>query len=197
MDETKLDEATLAAQRQEAERLQRVQEQQRLLRELQRQAAQEKMQNKVISLLQGNNFSKPGTSSTRIGNTVLVKLPNGQTKPMTRLPKRPFDLVRVQKNTAGPFGPPSSPPASLLKNMRGMMTVKKPPTNLTPSVSIAPVNKKVSPAMMKRHSDSESEEDVKPPFRYPVGCKCFNIVLVTFISFATYSIYCICDSNII
>lgn len=60
MDETKLDESTLAAQRQEAERLRRVQEQQRLLRELQRQAAQERMQHKVISLLQGNQFSKPG-----------------------------------------------------------------------------------------------------------------------------------------
>lgn len=61
MDETKLDESTLAAQRQEAERLQRVQEQQRLLRELQRQAAQERMQHKVISLLQGNNYPKPGS----------------------------------------------------------------------------------------------------------------------------------------
>lgn len=60
MDETKLDESTLAAQRQEAERLRRVQEQQRLLRELQRQAAQERMQQKVLSMLQGNQFSKPG-----------------------------------------------------------------------------------------------------------------------------------------
>lgn len=60
MDETKLDESTLAAQRQEAERLRRVQEQQRLLRELQRQAAQERMQHKVMAMLQGNQFSKPG-----------------------------------------------------------------------------------------------------------------------------------------
>lgn len=34
MDETKLDESTLAAQRQEMERLRRVQEQQRLIREV-------------------------------------------------------------------------------------------------------------------------------------------------------------------
>lgn len=61
MDETKLDEATLAAQRQEMERLQRVNEQQRLLREFQRQMAQERMQNKVLSLLQGSSSSKPGT----------------------------------------------------------------------------------------------------------------------------------------
>lgn len=61
MDETKLDEATLAAQRQEMERLQRVNEQQRFLREVQRQMAQERMQNKVLSLLQGSNSSKPST----------------------------------------------------------------------------------------------------------------------------------------
>lgn len=60
MDETKLDESTLAAQRQEMERLRRVNEQHRFLREVQRQLAQERMQNKVISLLQGNNAIKPG-----------------------------------------------------------------------------------------------------------------------------------------
>lgn len=52
MDETKLDESTLAAQRQEVERLRRVQEQQRLIRDLQRQANQDR----VMSLLQGNEF---------------------------------------------------------------------------------------------------------------------------------------------
>lgn len=56
MDETKLDESTLAAQRLEMERLRRVQEQQRLIREVQRQMAQER----VISLLQGNNAAKAG-----------------------------------------------------------------------------------------------------------------------------------------
>lgn len=62
MDETKLDESTLAAQRQEMERLKRVSEQHRFLREVQRQIAQERMQNKVISLLQGNSaIPKPGT----------------------------------------------------------------------------------------------------------------------------------------
>lgn len=60
MDETKLDESTLAAQRLEAERLKRVTEQHRFLREVQRQIAQERMQNRVLSLLQGNNASKPG-----------------------------------------------------------------------------------------------------------------------------------------
>ncbi|KAJ8920304.1 hypothetical protein NQ315_011965 [Exocentrus adspersus] len=162
MDETKLDESTLAAQRQEAERLRRVQEQQRLLRELQKQAAQERMQHKVISLLQGNQFSKPGTSNqTRIGNTVLVKLPNGQTKPMTRLPKRPFDLVKVPKNSTGP-------PATAAKITRANLVAKKGGAELTPSVSIAPVAKKFMPPMMPHHSDSDSEaEDHKPMLSPP------------------------------
>ncbi|KAK9890570.1 hypothetical protein WA026_011940 [Henosepilachna vigintioctopunctata] len=159
MDETKLDEATLAAQRLEMERLQRVQEQQKLLRELQKQAAQERMQNKVISLLQGSNFSRPGPSTARIGNTVLVKLPNGQTKPMTRLPKRPVELMRVPKGIPGMTMPAPRPPRSLL-------AVKKPGSHLTPSVSIAPVagsKKHHMPMTKPHHSDSESEgEEVLP-----------------------------------
>lgn len=52
IDDTQLDEATLAAQRQESERLARIQEQQKLIREQQRQIAVEKQQQKVLSLLQ-------------------------------------------------------------------------------------------------------------------------------------------------
>ncbi|XP_072386765.1 uncharacterized protein [Diabrotica undecimpunctata] len=166
MDETKLDESTLAAQRQEVERLRRVQEQQRLLRELQRQAAQERMQNRVISMLQGNQFTKPGTSNqTRIGNTVLVKLPNGQTKPMTRIPKRPFELLRVPKNASQQ---PMSAPRS-----RSLVTAKKIPSgpDLTPSVSIAPVAKKMMPPMMHRHSDSDSESDERKIMSPPLAQK--------------------------
>ncbi|KAF5306967.1 hypothetical protein FQR65_LT07189 [Abscondita terminalis] len=150
MDEAKLDESTLAAQRQEMERLQRVQEQQRIIREVQRQVAQEKMQNKVLSLLQGGNLSKPGTSGTRIGNTVLVKLPNGETKPMTKIGKRPFELVKVQKSPPGPLRPP-----------RSLLSPVRPPSQgqLTPSVSIAPVMKKPNQAYRPpSDSDSESEE---------------------------------------
>ncbi|XP_044755632.1 uncharacterized protein LOC123314413 isoform X2 [Coccinella septempunctata] len=153
MDETKLDEATLAAQRLEMERLQRVQEQQKLLREFQKQAAQERMQNKVISLLQGNNFSRPGPSTARIGSTVLVKLPNGQTKSMTRLPKRPLELMRVPKN----IGPTSMPAPRAGKSI---LSMKRPASHLTPSVSIAPVpgSRKLPIPMSKpSHSDSESE----------------------------------------
>ncbi|CAH2007818.1 unnamed protein product [Acanthoscelides obtectus] len=159
MDETKLDESTLAAQRQEAERLRRVQEQQRLLRELQRQAALERNQQKVMDMLKGGSaahrFPKAGSSS-RIGNTVLVKLPNGQTKPMTRLPKRPFELLRVPKSGA-PY--PHHPG---YKGPRAMMQHPRPKgAELTPSVSIAPVSKKFMPPM-QRHSDSDSEgEEMK------------------------------------
>nr|CAH7754301.1 unnamed protein product [Callosobruchus chinensis] len=149
MDETKLDESTLAAQRQEAERLRRVQEQQRLLRELQRQAALERNQQKlwkcskevvdlIVSQKQNHMLSHHLSSSSRIGNTVLVKLPNGQTKPMTRLPKRPFELLRVPKS-----GVPH-PPYPGYKGPRAMM--QHPETKrrrADPIISIAPVAKKI------------------------------------------------------
>ncbi|XP_076266100.1 uncharacterized protein LOC143199867 isoform X2 [Rhynchophorus ferrugineus] len=174
MDETKLDESTLAAQRQEAERLRRVQEQQRILREYQRQAQQDRMQQRVMSLLQGNNFSKPGPSTqTRIGNTVLVKLPNGQTKPMTKVPRPPFDLVKVPK-PEGVIGRPVPPtPLNLLGAPRGfprgMMQPRK-GVQLPPSVSIAPVSKR-GPHLpgMKPQSESDSDgDDPKPPI-VPMG----------------------------
>ncbi|XP_045475499.1 uncharacterized protein LOC123681257 isoform X2 [Harmonia axyridis] len=153
MDETKLDESTLAAQRLEMERLQRVQEQQKLLREFQKQAAQERMQNKVISLLQGNNFSRPGPSTARIGSTVLVKLPNGQTKSMTRLPKRPIELMRVPK-AMGPTSMPAPRPG------KSLLSMKKPGSHLTPSVSIAPVpGSKKLPVPLNKSFQSDSESD--------------------------------------
>ncbi|EZA62216.1 Helicase ARIP4 [Ooceraea biroi] len=97
MDETQLDEATLSAQRQEMERLRRVQEQQRIIREVQRQIAinrQNKSQTRVISLLQGkqnqagattisqSTSSLPSSSTTsstqvRLPNTVLLKVNSG------------------------------------------------------------------------------------------------------------------------
>ncbi|KAG5873295.1 hypothetical protein JTB14_028409 [Gonioctena quinquepunctata] len=152
MDETKLDESTLAAQRQEAERLRRVQEQQRLLRELQRQAAQERMQHKVISMLQGNQFSKPGPSTqTRIGNTVLdAKKRKCPALPPMSAPRSNRSLLVTKK--AGPGAPPGPMPGA----------------DLTPSVSIAPVSKKFMPPTASRHSDSDSEsEDRKMPFSPP------------------------------
>ncbi|KZC10261.1 Helicase ARIP4 [Dufourea novaeangliae] len=68
MDETQLDEATLSAQRQEMERLRRVQEQQRIIREVQRQIAinrqNNKTQTRVISLLQGKQNQAVPTRPT-------------------------------------------------------------------------------------------------------------------------------------
>jgi len=97
MDETQLDEATLSAQRQEMERLRRVQEQQRIIREVQRQIAinrqNNKSQTRVISLLHGkqnqanattisqSTSSLPSSSTTstqvRLPNTVLLKVNSG------------------------------------------------------------------------------------------------------------------------
>ncbi|XP_012251898.2 uncharacterized protein LOC105683701 isoform X1 [Athalia rosae] len=87
MDENQLDEATLAAQRQEMERLRRVQEQQRIIREVQRQIAinrqNSKTQTRVISLLQGKQgqsgttISPSPSSQVRLPNTVLLKVNSG------------------------------------------------------------------------------------------------------------------------
>lgn len=100
-----------------------------------------------------------GTSSTRIGSTVLVKLPNGQTKPMTKLSKRPFELVRVPKGSV---------PAQ--KNARSLIAVKKPAAHLTPSVSIAPVGKRPQFSRAPSDTDSEGEELMKKPLQRP-KCK--------------------------
>ncbi|XP_055528541.1 uncharacterized protein LOC129720807 [Wyeomyia smithii] len=107
MDDNQLDASTLAAQRQELERLARVQEQQRIIREVQRQLALERQTNKteqkVMQFLQGHasilKTQQPGTSTpVRVGYV-----------------KNPFE-------TRG--RPPKARPIQ---------------TNLTPSVSIAPV----------------------------------------------------------
>lgn len=72
MDDNQLDASTLAAQRQELERLARVQEQQRIIREVQRQLALERQTNKteqkVMQFLQGHasilKTQQPGTSTS-------------------------------------------------------------------------------------------------------------------------------------
>lgn len=101
MDEAQLDEATLSAQRQEMERLRRVQEQQRIIREVQRQMAinrqNSKAQTRVISLLHGKQnqtgttmisqssspssslSSTASSSQVRLPNTVLLKVNSGTT----------------------------------------------------------------------------------------------------------------------
>ncbi|XP_059610592.1 helicase ARIP4 [Phlebotomus argentipes] len=120
MDDNQLDASTLAAQREELERLARVQEQQKIIRAVQRQIDAEKqnskMQSKVLSLLQGHtSLLKSSAGQTSVagtsGGAVLMKVPSVEPKP------------RV--------------------------------TNLTPSVSIAPVR---GPQMRRDVLDEEEEE---------------------------------------
>lgn len=67
MDDNQLDASTLAAQREELERLARVQEQQRMIREMQRQVVidrqNSKTQNKVLSLLTGHTSLLKSTNT--------------------------------------------------------------------------------------------------------------------------------------
>ncbi|KAK6639775.1 hypothetical protein RUM43_008050 [Polyplax serrata] len=166
MDETKLDEATLAAQRQEAERLKRLQEQQRIIREVQRQIAlnrqNQKSQNKVLSLLQGNSqtsilktssiATQVQNSQSKTQNSVLVKLSNGEQTSLNN--KKMIELLKSSKNKTILGKPPI--PKTLFK--QGMVT---------PSVSIAPVAKKeptVVDDKKKKKGDvvtlsSDSEDD--------------------------------------
>lgn len=78
MDDNQLDASTLAAQREELERLARVQEQQRMIREMQRQVALDrqnsKTQNKVLSLLTGHT-SLLKSSSTTVSSKMRVQSP--------------------------------------------------------------------------------------------------------------------------
>ncbi|XP_050670450.1 uncharacterized protein LOC126969164 isoform X2 [Leptidea sinapis] len=104
MDEKNLDASTLAAQRQESERLARVQEQQRIIREVQRQIAinrQNKIHQKTISLLQGGSsiLKKSGLGQKlNLPNTVLVKLPSGELK-RTTVKQGQLEVTKVPKPT--------------------------------------------------------------------------------------------------
>ncbi|KAJ2946914.1 hypothetical protein O0L34_g16255 [Tuta absoluta] len=109
MDEKNLDASTLAAQRQESERLARVQEQQRIIREVQRQIAlnrQNKIHQKTLSLLSGgSSILKQSSSSSKLNlpNTVLVKLPSGETK-KTIMKQGQLEVTKVPKPTTSAAG---------------------------------------------------------------------------------------------
>ncbi|CAH0749771.1 unnamed protein product [Diatraea saccharalis] len=104
MDEKNLDASTLAAQRQESERLARVQEQQRIIREVQRQIAinrQNKIHQKTLSLLQGGSslLKKSGAGQKlNLPNTVLVKLPSGEVK-KTTVKQGQLEVTKLMKPT--------------------------------------------------------------------------------------------------
>lgn len=140
MDDNQLDASTLAAQREELERLARVQEQQRIIREVQRQIVMDrqnsKTQNRVLSLLQGRSTSllknsmNSGASSSKAPfsddeGTTLTKLMSSETMPV----EHSFSETRLDTNRA----------------------------NLTPSVSIAPVR----PPVLKRDRVDVPEDDKK------------------------------------
>lgn len=119
MDDNQLDASTLAAQREELERLARVQDQQRMIREMQRQIQLDrqnsKTQNRVLSLLQGHtsllkSSANSGASSSKVqqltspsNSTTLVKI-TGTNK----------DAIKIEDALSGESA-------------------------LTPSVSIAPI----------------------------------------------------------
>lgn len=151
MDDNQLDASTLAAQREELERLARVQEQQRIIREVQRQILTEKQnsktQNRVLSLLQGRSSSllkssmNSGASSSKLpfpddnSSTTLTKLMSSEAMP-----------------TDHSFSEHRSDPSR---------------ANLTPSVSIAPVR----PPVLKRDRIDVPEEERKDPTIEPSEVK--------------------------
>lgn len=162
MDETKLDESTLAAQRQEAERLKRLQEQQRIIRDVQKQIQMtkqnQKTQNKVLSLLQRNSQTSilktsslaPPTTSTqvKIPNHVLVKLSNGQQTSLNN--KKMMELLKTTKTVPKPM-PGVQPPIAKTLLKQGMVT---------PSVSIAPMIKKEPMQQQSQQQLSQEEQSM-------------------------------------
>ncbi|KAL1116799.1 hypothetical protein AAG570_005269 [Ranatra chinensis] len=155
MDETQLDEATLSAQRQEMERLKRVQDQQKYIREVQRQIAinrqNNKTQTRVISLLQGNTISKSGVAGSSKPSTVLVKLSSNGGPPQV-VNKKVLEVFKSGKSTG-----------TTTDSKPGIVRIPNKPHMVTPSVSIAPV-KPSTPTEPPKTKDvvtisSSSDED--------------------------------------
>lgn len=82
---------------------------------------------------------------------------------MTRIPRRPFELLRVPKN--------ASPAAMGAPRGRGLIHKRPPGADLTPSVSIAPVGGRkmgpMGPMMQQRHSDSDEDSEDRKPILMP------------------------------
>lgn len=128
MDDNQLDASTLAAQREELERLSRVQEQQRMIREMQRQVQLDrqnsKTQNKVLSLLTGHTSLLK--SSTSMGTS---KARSAQSP--TPMDSSSGDVDDIISGKSG---------------------------NLTPSVSIAPIKSGPKKSELMDGSDSKGTE---------------------------------------
>lgn len=176
MDETQLDEATLSAQRQEMERLRRVQEQQRIIREVQRQIAinrqNNKTQTRVISLLQGKQnqagttISQSSSSTSipvRLPNTVLLKVNSGSgtgsqtTSSMqtNQIQRKSVEASRWQKGR-GIYQGVQTSISRVANRSTGPNMLQQRIRMMTPSVSISPVVPKKEPIdRSEYYSDSE------------------------------------------
>ncbi|XP_015123185.1 uncharacterized protein LOC107045422 [Diachasma alloeum] len=179
MDETQLDEATLSAQRQEMERLRRVQEQQRIIREVQRQIANHrqtsKTQPRVISLLQGKqnemgttiSHSPSGPPQIKTPNTLLMNMhspPHQQSSSSQPVsPRRPMSGMRWHKGRGGYHSPPQPQSQTLMSRAMSKTPVQTVLQQrirmMTPSVSISPVVPKREPMdHVPYYSDSDMSE---------------------------------------
>ncbi|ETN59852.1 steroid receptor-interacting snf2 domain protein [Anopheles darlingi] len=181
MDDNQLDASTLAAQRQELERLARVQEQQRIIREVQRQLALERQTNKteqkVMQFLQGHaSILKPQQPST--SGTVPASSTGGSTgmgsgvggsaaataasssSATTTTATTPVRLGYVKNPFETRGRPPKNRQVSMLASSLASSSSATssstitPTANLTPSVSIAPV--KASSATMSAAASTSS-----------------------------------------
>lgn len=171
MDETQLDEATLSAQRQEMERLRRVQEQQRIIREVQRQIAHHRQANKgqprVISLLQGKQNEMGTTISP---SSSQIKSPNALMMNMHSPPSMSSGMGQpvARGRPPGRKGRGAMQSHQSHQSHQIMSRMMKTPAQtvlqqrirmMTPSVSISPVVPKREPMdHVPYYSDSDMSE---------------------------------------
>ncbi|CAL7951520.1 unnamed protein product [Xylocopa violacea] len=187
MDETQLDEATLSAQRQEMERLRRVQEQQRIIREVQRQIAinrqNSKTQTRVISLLQGkqnqagttiSQSSSSPSAAVRLPNTVFLKVNSGSgtgsqtvsNMQANQIQRRSIEGSRWQKGR-GVYQGAQTSISRVANRPSGPNMLQQRIRMMTPSVSISPVVPKREPIDRSEYysdselSDMEAEEALR------------------------------------
>lgn len=142
MDDNQLDASTLAAQREELERLARVQEQQRMIREMQRQVALDrqnsKTQNKVLSLLTGHTslLKSSSTASTSSSSSAPVTTTSGAAAAAAAAAAGEIGSINSGTDVDDIFGGKSG--------------------NLTPSVSIAPIK----PSQKKSAEPIDAASDI-------------------------------------
>ncbi|XP_043461443.1 uncharacterized protein LOC122498019 isoform X2 [Leptopilina heterotoma] len=141
MDETQLDEATLSAQRQEMERLRRVQEQQKIIREVRLPSTV------LLKVNSGSGAGSQCSSQTQSGQM-----------------KRPMDGMKWQKGRGALPGVQTSISRVPSKQSSGPSMLQQRIRMMTPSVSISPVVPKKEPTDRSEYysdsdfSDTEADE---------------------------------------